>query len=119
MKIIIRKMPNMILDKSFEQLNGKYEICYNGDAMSTFLKSIENSQDCNCLNLEDDIILCDNFIEKINQIVEKYPNKIITFFTLKKRPMGINIENGKTFCMNQCVYMPKWFNKMLLNYSEQ
>ena len=58
MKIIVRKMPDMVLDKSFEQIEGMYETCFNGKAMETFLKSIEMSQNEDCLNLEDDIILC-------------------------------------------------------------
>jgi len=116
MKIIVRKMPQMVLDKSFEQLNGKYEICFNGNAMETFMKSIEMSENDDCLNLEDDIVLCDNFLEKVNEVIAQYPDKIISFFTLKKRPMGINIERGKTFCMNQCVYIPKKRNKALLKY---
>lgn len=109
-------MPQMVLDKSFEQIEGKYETCYAGNAMETFMKSIEMSKDSDCLNLEDDIVLCDNFLKKVEAVINRHPNKVITFFTLKNRPMGENIESGRTFCMNQCVYMPKWFNQMLLKY---
>lgn len=117
MKIIVRKMPNMVLDKSFDQLNSNYETCYGGNAMQTFMKSVEMSQDDDCLNMEDDIILCDGFLEEANKVIEKYPKRLITFFTLK------NVEetkemNGRTFCMNQCVYMPKWFNQALLSYGD-
>lgn len=108
----------MVLDKSFGQLNGNFEICFAGNAMETFMKSVEMSQNDDCLNLEDDIILCDNFLSKIKAVIDRHPDKLISFFTLKNRPMGENIESGKTFCMNQCVYMPKWFNQMLLKYSD-
>lgn len=117
MKIIVRKMPNMVLDKSFEQLNGNYEVCYSGNAMQTFMKSIEMSKNDDCLNMEDDIILCDNFLEEVNKAIAKHPNKLITFFTLKNVDETKEMD-GRTFCMNQCVYMPKWFNKMLLKYSD-
>lgn len=115
MKIIVRKMPDMVLDKSFEQLNGKYETCFNGNAMETFMKSVEMSKDSDCLNMEDDIILCDNFLEEVNKWVRKYPNKVITFFTLKDVKTTSEM-NGKSFCMNQCVYMPKWFNYGLIKF---
>ena len=117
MKIIVRKMPEMVLDKSFEQLNDNYETCFAGNAMETFMKSVEMSQDDDCLNMEDDIILCDNFLEKVNKIIARHPDKMITFFTLKNRPMGENIEDGRNFCMAQCVYMPKWLNVALKKYA--
>lgn len=115
MKIIVRKMPEMVLDKSFEQIEGQYETCFNGNAMETFIKSIEMSKDSDCLNLEDDIILCDNFLEEVNEVVKKYPNKVISFFTLKNTN-ETKAMLGNTFCMNQCVYMPKWFNSILLKF---
>ena len=116
MKIIVRKMPQMVLDKSFEQIEGKYETCFAGNAMETFMKSVELSKDDNCLNMEDDIVLCKDFMNKVEEVVSKYPTKVISFFTLKDRPNGANIEKARTFCMNQCVYMPKWFNNLLLQY---
>lgn len=115
MKIIVRKMPDMVLDKSFKQIEGMYETCYNGNAMETFLKSLEMSQDDDCLNLEDDIILCDDFIDEITKVISKHPKSVITFFTLKDVKETTAMA-GRTFCMNQCVYMPKWFNKILLDY---
>ena len=115
MKIIVRKMPDMVLNNSFNQIEGIYETCFNGNAMETFMKSIDMSQDEDCLNLEDDIILCDNFIDEINRAVKAFPNKVITFFTLKNVKETSQMA-GKTFCMNQCVYMPKWFNRLLKKY---
>ena len=117
MKIIVRKMPDMVLDHSFDQLGRLCETCYGGNAMQTFMKSIKMSQDDDCLNMEDDIILCDNFLEEVNKVIEKYPNRLITFFTLKNVDETKEMD-GRTFCMNQCVYMPKWFNQMLLSYSD-
>lgn len=108
----------MVLDKSFEQLEGRYQTCFSGNAMETFLESVKMSQDDDCLNLEDDIILCNDFLKRVKAVIDRHPDKVITFFTLKDRPMGENIESGRTFCMNQCVYMPKWFNQTLLRYSD-
>lgn len=105
-------MPNMVLDKSFEQLNGLYETCYNGNAMETFLKSLVEDD---VLNMEDDIILCSNFLEEVNKWISKYPYKVITFFTLKDISKSQEMI-GRTFCMAQCVYIPKWFNKCLIKY---
>lgn len=109
-------MPQMVLDKSFNQLSGQYDVCFAGNAMETFMKSVEMSRDDDCLNLEDDIILCDNFLERVNEVIARHPDKMISFFTLKNRPMGDNVESSKTFCMNQCVYMPKWLNRLLIQY---
>lgn len=115
MKIIVRKMPQMVLDKSFDQLNGNFEICFAGNAMETFMKSVEMSQNDDCLNLEDDVILCKDFLKEVKKAIDKNPCKVITFFTLKNVNETKEM-NGRTFCMNQCVYMPKWFNELLLKY---
>lgn len=84
--------------------------------METFLKSVELTQDYDCLNMEDDIILCDNFLDEVNKVVKKYPKKMISFFTLKDRPLGENIESGNKFCMFQCVYIPKWLNNKIKDF---
>ncbi len=116
MKVIVRKMPSMALDRSFAQLSGDYLTCYAGNAMQTFIASLMMSQDDDCLNLEDDIVLCDGFLEDAKKEIAKHPSKVITFFTLKN--VGETKEMpGSTFCMNQCVYMPKWFNQALLKYA--
>lgn len=118
MKIIVRKMPNMILDKTFNQIEGLYETCFNGDAMETFLKSVEMSQGQDCLNLEDDIILCNNFLNEINNVIKKYPDKVISFFTLKKVDTTTEMS-GRTFCMAQCMYLPSWINNLLYTYYDK
>lgn len=118
MKLIVRKMPDMVLNESFNQISGLYETCFNGNAMETFMKSVEMSKDDNCLNMEDDIILCSNFLQEAKKYIDEHPNKVISFFTLKN-VNDTTWMNGRTFCMNQCVYMPKWFNKLLIPYYQK
>ena len=115
MKIIVRKLPEMILDKSFEQIEGLYETCTGKDAMDAFYNSLVRCQYDDSLNLEDDIVLCKDFLNEINKVIEKNPNKLITFFTLKKMEDTKKMP-GRTFCMAQCFYIPQWLNKLLINY---
>lgn len=109
-------MPDMVLHESFKQIEGQYETCFAGNAMETFLKSCEMSQDNDCLNIEDDVILTDNFLEKVKEQVALAPAIVIQFFTLKKSITKTTMISAKTFCMNQCVYQPAWLNKALLSY---
>lgn len=116
MKIIVRKMPDKVLDESFKQIEGMYKTCYAGDATQTYLKSCEMGLGDDSLNMEDDIILTSNFLEKVMEVINKTPGKVITFFTLKQSIKETTEMPGKTFCMMQCVYQPAWFNKGILEY---
>jgi hypothetical protein len=116
MKIIVRKMPQMVLDKSFEQIEGLYETCYAGNATQTYLKSCAMAEGKASLNMEDDVQLTSNFLEKIKAEIQKNPEKVITFFTLKSSITETTEMPGRTFCMAQCVYQPGWFNKAMLEY---
>ncbi len=73
-------MPDMVLHETFKQIEGQYQTCFAGNAMETFLKSCEMSKDEDSLNMEDDIILTENFLAKVMEQVNMTPAMFISFF---------------------------------------
>ena len=109
-------MPDMVLHETFKQIEGQYQTCFAGNAMETFLKSCEMSKDEDSLNMEDDIILTENFLAKAMEQINMTPAMFISFFTLKNSIEKTSMVAGRTFCMHQCVYQPAWLNKGVLEY---
>lgn len=81
---------------------------YNHDAMKNFLNAITYS-DSPCVHLEDDVILCDNFYEKITSIIAAHKDDVIQFFSMRKDDLTIGTRYipGSRFMMNQCFYLPQ------------
>lgn len=98
------------------------EICRDTtrNAMDTFRKSLEMIGESASVNMEDDIILCKDFMEKIQKEIEKRPDDVIQFFSMRKDDLTIGSRYipGRQFLMGQCFYLPKGMSKELLEYSK-
>lgn len=118
MKLIVRKMPEYVLHDSFSQIKDMpdYHECYAGNAMETFFASMQMAENKAHLNIEDDVILCNNFMDRVMDVVNKHPDKLISFFTLKKSVKGPTMMPGSSFCMNQCVYYPDGWTEPFLSF---
>ena len=70
------------------------------------------------LILQDDIILTDNFLEKAIKVINKYPNTIITFFSMKgaDQTEGTRYMQPSSYCMNQCYYLPTGYGKSIARF---
>ena len=60
--------------------------------------------------MEDDIILTSNFKEKVEDVIHKYPNTLINFFSLSKKYLTPHYKKGREHCMAQCEYYPQGFS---------
>lgn len=88
------------------------------NAMTTFLEALTMAGDEPCIHMEDDILITSNFDEKIEKVISENKNVVIQFFSMRKKDLtiGSRLESGRTFCMNQCFYLPKGYSKKLLKY---
>ena len=97
------------------------EICYDdvGGAMKNFLKSLELAGEDAVVNLEDDIILTSNFQSKLESVVDKMPDSVIQFFSMRKADLtvGSRWDRGKNYLMAQCTYFPRKISKGILAFS--
>lgn len=91
---------------------------YNHDAMMNFLNSITFTENA-CIHLEDDVELCEGFYEKILAAVEQYPDRVINFFSLRKKDYEIGHpfeEKGAKYIGNCCYYLPKGYGQQIFEY---
>lgn len=73
------------------------------------------------LQLEDDIVLCSNFLARVKLEIAKFPNDVIQFFSLRPKDLiiGSRWEDGGNFLMLQCYYLPAGMAKQIYEYSFQ
>lgn len=121
LKFIMRTVGNSDLSYYVNHIHG-LEICRDRkhDAMDTFLLSLEMAGEAPCVHLEDDIVLCDDFVDKVTKEVSKRQNEVIQFFSMRKDDLtvGSRYIRGSQFCMNQCFYLPAGMGLELLEYSK-
>lgn len=80
--------------------------------VESFLEQLEQISDDNAVLLEDDVILCKNFKQEIEKVIQQSPNIIINFFTMPNRFFTTFMQIGG-FVYNQCTYYPKGLGKQL------
>lgn len=80
------------------------------DAMKSYLHVCKNIiGDQPTVLLEDDVILTSDFKNKIESVINQYPDILINFFSLSKKYTKPHFKKGREHCMAQCEYYPKGF----------
>lgn len=73
--------------------------------VKSFIDQLKYISQWNSVLLEDDLILCKNFKARIEEVIKRYPDKVINFFT---RPNDwYTTHESNSFLFNQCTYYPK------------
>ena len=127
-KYFIRTTGERTLHPSIErELGSDYTLLIDTEHNSgkAFIKQLLEINDYDSVLMEDDIILCKDFKKRVEEVISKYPNKMINFFTYPDRYFKSQFQYF--FCYNQCHYFPKGLPKQIhdkimelsLNYSSQ
>lgn len=89
-------------------------VIYEGDNNDVFNKYIRCFNIDNCFDgvvvLEDDILLCKGFYNKIMEVICKHRETVISFFEKpnSKKELKTSFNSGYDFMFNQCNYYPRW-----------
>ena len=77
----------------------------------SYIDALYKINDYNAVLMEDDIVLCKNFKEEIEKVINEHPTDIINFFSRPKDYFTTHYTNS--FVYNQCTYFPKGLTKLL------
>lgn len=91
------------------------------NAMHTFqLALAHQASNGGVVHLEDDIMLCDRFVERVEAAVAERPDDPIQFFSRRGADavQGSRWMPGSSFSMNQAFYLPRGMSGRLLEFSE-
>ena len=114
-KYFVRTTGERILDKSYNQIEYELLIDKEHKPVESFIKQLKIISEYDSVLLEDDLILCDNFKNVIEDIINKYPNMIINFYSKHFK------ETTKTNIIysNQCTYYPKHMSLNIANVMQK
>lgn len=85
--------------------------------VESFIHQLRIISEFDSVLLEDDLILCEDFKNKIEEVIKQYPNYIINFFT--DLNMYFTTHISSEFMWNQCTYYPKGIGKIVANKIER
>lgn len=115
LKFFIRTTGERKLDPSIEkELGNDYTLLIDKEhkPVDSFIKQLSTISEFDSVLLEDDVILCKEFVKEIEKAISEWPNQIINFFTMPH--MFFTTSLGfHTFVYNQCTFYPKGIGKKL------
>ncbi len=78
-----------------------------GDWYKTFFDVCDQIDDTGAVLLEDDVLLCETFCDRLESIVsEKGHDKVFNFFEKPKVWLPTQYVGGSNFLWMQCIYLP-------------
>ena len=110
---------NVLLLKSIipelEVVVDKTKNAYNG-----FFDACRLINDTGGIILEDDILLCSNFKNRIENIItEKGTNEVFNFFEKPKSYFKTSYVGGSNFLWAQCIYLPPNLPNQIVSIHDQ
>jgi len=89
---------------------------YERNPIGAFINALKIAGDKSCVMFEDDVLLCDNFIQKSNEAIANHPNSVIQFFSMRGKDTEIGSRWDNNFIMAQCVYFPPNYARLVIEY---
>lgn len=112
-KFFVRTTLERKLDVSYSQIDFELLIDTEHKPVESFINQLEQISTYDAVLLEDDLLLCNNFKEEIEEVIRNHPNEIIQFYT--KPCSYFTSHHSQTFVYNQCTYYPKGMGMVLAN----
>ena len=104
-KYFVRTTLDRKLDDSYSQIEYELLIDYEHKPLKSLISQYEYISNYDCVLLEDDLILCKDFKNRIEKVIQEHPNDIINFFYNPNDYFMTKYEQRAAF--SQCRYYPK------------
>jgi hypothetical protein len=88
------------------------------NAMHTFLMALRMAGDDPVIHMEEDVLLVPNFKRRIEAEIAKQPDKVIQFFSMRKKDIEVGSRWDNDFLMGQCFYLPAGYSKKILEFHD-
>ncbi len=121
LKIFIRTTGERKLDKSIDrELNGNYTLLVDKEhkPIESFINQLRIISDYDAILLEDDVILCKDFLKEATKVIAKWKGLIINFFTNPHKYFTTYLGLG-CFTYNQCTFYPKGVAKEIADIADK
>tara|TARA_R100001460_G_scaffold2629_2_gene8401 strand:- start:3228 stop:3788 length:561 start_codon:yes stop_codon:yes gene_type:complete len=120
MRIIIRAVPSRIeyinyLQEKLPKAEWIIDKKGNG-AMWSYLKALELLNNKSGIIMEDDALLCTNFLQKISKEISKKPFNFINFFSMRKADLEIGSRWYSDYTCNICTFFPEGQAEKILEW---
>jgi hypothetical protein len=119
MRYIIRAVKDRVEFIAYLQKHlPQSEWCFDKtrNAMDTFLDAMKMAGDDACVHMEEDILLTQDFVHKINAEIAQRPNELIQFFSMRNADLIEGSRHDKSYMMNQCFYLPAGYSRMIYEF---
>ena len=111
LKFYVRTTLERQLDSSYSQIEYELLVDTEHKPIESFIEQLEQISEYDSVLLEDDLILCKDFKNRIEEVINKYPNKIINFFYHQDE--YYQTRESTEYSNNQCTYYPKGIGKLI------
>jgi hypothetical protein len=92
---------------------------YEHSALRNYCEALRRAGDDAVVHMEEDVLLCGNFEQRLNEEIGKRPDNVIQFFSMRKDDKSVGSRWDKNFIMALCYYLPAGYSKKLLDFHDR
>lgn len=103
---LYRQLPNLL-------------VCWDRyrDPMETFLRAMAMAGEGPALHLEDDALLCEDFLRRASAEIERRPHQVLQFFSMHPDDPRLGAREYDHFVGAVCFYLPAGYSRALIDYA--
>lgn len=92
------------------------EFCFDQhrDARETCRRAMAMAGDGPAIHMEDDAILTRDFVAKAEAVIAAHPDRVIQFFSRRKKDVTVGSRLDRSFSANVCYYLPAGYSREVL-----
>lgn len=121
-RMIIRAVPTRVeFVRYLKRHLPNAEWCFDKthNAMETFLRSLDMAGDDPCVLMEEDILLTEGFVDKLEAEIARHPKTVIQFFSMRSADLTVGSRHDRNYIANLCFYLPATYARMIVEFEPQ